>query len=146
MRIALASPVVVVALAAAMSSVACGPTGERVKDTSGDSGWAPSGAIGWPGTDWSSECVQDGEGCYSDADCCWSPCVQSVCGGSACFDEGSACSQDTDCCPGLSCMLDSAGNRACGQPSTSCVPTGSACSSDADCCSGACDPVQLTCN
>jgi len=101
-------------------------------------------------------CVQSGDSCSADSDCCGSEiCGNGTCG---CVAKGGTCRADSDCCSGRSCTMgtcgttatdagggmdaeggdaagDAAGDTGDADGGGACVQEGGTCSADSECCS-----------
>lgn len=96
------------------------------------------------GEEAADDCLEDGEECSFDEECCGGYCVPNedgvlVCG-SECVELLGACTADSDCCDSLSCI-----DGLCQPSSTDCLPYASECEDDEDCCTGFCDPAAGLC-
>lgn len=101
----------------------------------GDDGDAGTGGGDDTGT---PSCVQKGDSCSTDGECCSDYlCSDGTCG-SSCAESGENCSGDGDCCSPLVCQ-----DGVC--QTTSCSNLYETCSQDGDCCSGICSCSGDTC-
>lgn len=78
-------------------------------------------------------CVNAGESCEVDEDCCSLNCIGSVCA-MVCKHPGENCSDAAECCSGL-----------CNGTSCECRGSASPCTLHGECCSQLCDPLSGTC-
>ena len=95
-------------------------------------------------------CKTDGNPCTTGTQCCSQDCgANGLCGqGSYCIQNGDACAHDNDCCGGI-CTPGAGGLGTCTQPTvnqTNCSAgiDGTVCNGCGDCCSRLCAPYGQT--